>query len=81
MIQNKRMKLVKKDKEYEYYIFKPTLFQQYSKLEPKEGEPKHRKLIIHKIHMLMYKIRGGGVSNFVYHQARRYVFVIQQIGL
>ena len=44
---------------WEYYLFKPSLFNFYSKEEDKSQMPSHIKVLTHKLHMLLYFICGG----------------------
>lgn len=57
MISDKQMRYVKSEDGYDYYVFTPTLVRQYyNKNEDWTG---HRKSIMHKLHMMLYHIRGG----------------------
>jgi len=57
MINDKRMKYITSEDGYDYYVFTPTLFRQYyNKVEPWTA---HRSIFSHKLHMLLYHIRGG----------------------
>ena len=57
MIDDKQMKFIKSEDGYDYYIFTPTLTRQY--FNKNEEWTEHRKSITHKLHMLLYHIRGG----------------------
>ena len=57
MINDKQMRYIKSEDGYDYYIFTPTLTRQYYNRE--EPWTEHRKSITHKLHMLLYKMRGG----------------------
>lgn len=57
MIHDKQMKYIKSENGLDYYIFTPTFFRQYyNKVEVWTA---HRGSITHKLHMLLYYIRGG----------------------
>ena len=51
------MKYIKSVDGKDYYLFTPSLTRQYFNKE--EEWTKHRKLLSHKLHMLLYYIRGG----------------------
>ena len=63
MINDKRMKLVKRENGINYYLFKPSLFSLYydDKDFKHEKEPPHRFTLSHKLHMMWYimAIREG----------------------
>ena len=63
MIDDKRMKLVKRENGINYYLFKPSLFSLYydDKSFKHKEEPPHRFSLSHRLHMMWYMmaIRGG----------------------
>lgn len=63
MIDDKRMKFVKSEKEINYYLFKPSVFSLYYNdgIFNHDEEPAHRYSFFHKLHMMWYimSIRGG----------------------
>ena len=62
MINDKQMRYIKSEDGYDYYIFTPTLTRQYYNRE--EPWTKHRAGITHKLHMLLYHVRGG-IKSFI----------------
>ena len=57
MIEDRRMRFIRSDGEFDYYLFTPTLFRQY--YNRKEPWTEHRSRFTHKLHMLYYLLRGG----------------------
>lgn len=57
MINDKRMKYIKSEDGMDYYIFSPSLIRQY--YNNSEEWTKHRKSLTHKLHMMLYHLRGG----------------------
>lgn len=59
MIANKQMEYIKSEDGLEYYIFTPTIWKLYYDDHKSQEGPAHRKSISHKLHMLLYILRGG----------------------
>ena len=57
MIVDARMKLLKEDGEFKYYVFKPTFSRLY--FHGSENDASHRKSFLHRLHMRLYFIMGG----------------------
>ena len=72
MITDKRMKFVKSEDGMDYYIFSPSLTRQY--YNKTEEWTEHRKSLTHKIHMILYHLRGG-VSDPLYDGWREDCFI------
>lgn len=63
MINHPRMQLIKKEEDINYYLFSPSVFSLYYDdcAKKHQLEPVHRYTLTHKLHMLQYIYRGGGI--------------------